>query len=146
MSEKYRAGIIGCGSIANAHARGYLGVEEIEMVAIADPVEEAVNQFGAHYNIENRYRDAREMLDTEDLDIVSVATWHKLHAPMTIAACARKPKAILCEKPMATNLGDCDEMMMLARRKRGQTRNRPSAAVQFSLDRCTRVDCKWGNW
>jgi predicted dehydrogenase len=116
MSEKYRAGIIGCGSIANAHARGYLGVEEIEIVAIADPVEEAANQFGERYNVENRYRDAREMLDKEDLDIVSVATWHKLHAPMTIAACSRKPKAVLCEKPMATNLGDCDEMMMAARR------------------------------
>ena len=42
------------------------------------------------------------MLDEENLDIVSVATWYKLHAPMTIAAYARKPKAVLCEKPMAT--------------------------------------------
>ena len=48
--------------------------------------------------------------------IVSICTWHKLHAPMTIAACARKPKAVLCEKPMATSLGDCDDMLIAARR------------------------------
>ena len=36
MAEKYRAGIIGCGSIANYHARGYQGVEEIEIVALEE--------------------------------------------------------------------------------------------------------------
>jgi len=114
--ETYRAGIIGCGSIANAHARGYLGVDEIELVAVADPVKEALDGFKERYKVQNAYGDAREMLDKEELDIVSVATPHKQHAPMTIAACARKPKAVLCEKPMAINLGECDEMMILARR------------------------------
>ena len=116
MADKYRVGIIGCGSIAGLHVQGYRGVEEVEIVAIADPVEDALNAFGENHNIQTRYLDAREMLDKENLDIVSVATWHRLHAPMTIAACARKPKAILCEKPMATNLGDCDDMLIAARR------------------------------
>ncbi|HIO81247.1 TPA: Gfo/Idh/MocA family oxidoreductase [Candidatus Poribacteria bacterium] len=115
-NTKYRVGIIGCGSIANAHARGYQGVDEVEMVAIADPVDVSLNDFGDRYDIEKRYHDAREMLDNENLDIVSVATWHKLHSPMTIAACARKPKAVLCEKPMATDLNECDEMLISARR------------------------------
>ena len=116
MSDKYRVGIIGCGSIAGLHVQGYRGVEEVEIVAIADPVEAALNDFGERNNIQTRYLDAREMLDKENLDIVSVATWHRLHAPMTIAACARKPKAILCEKPMATNLGECDDMLIAAQR------------------------------
>jgi predicted dehydrogenase len=117
MSDnKYRVGIIGCGSIANLHVHGYQGVDSVEIVAIADPVEAALEEFGNRYNIEKRYLDAREMLDKERLDIVSVATWHQLHAPMTIAACARKPKAVLCEKPMATTLGECDEMLIVARR------------------------------
>ncbi len=116
MSDKYRVGIIGCGSIAGLHVHGYRGVEEVEIVAIADPVEDALNDFGERHNIQTRYLDVREMLDKENLDIVSVATWHRLHAPMTIAACARKPRAVLCEKPMATNLGDCDEMLIAAQR------------------------------
>ena len=116
MADTYRAGIIGCGSIAHLHARGYQGVESIEIVAIADPVDTALNDFGDRWEIKTRYSDMREMLDREDLDIVSVCTWHKLHAPCTIAACPRRPKAVLCEKPMATNLGDCDQMMMVAKR------------------------------
>ena len=116
MSDKYRVGIIGCGGIAGLHVQGYRGVEEVEIVAIADPVEEALNAFGENHNIQTRYLDPREMLDKENLDIVSVATWHRLHAPMTIAACARKPKAVLCEKPMGTNLGECDEMLIAAQR------------------------------
>lgn len=116
MSDKYRVGIIGCGGIARLHAHGYQGVEEVEIVAIADPVEDALNDFGESYNIQTRYLDPREMLDKENLDIVSVATWHRLHAPMTIAACARKPKAVLYEKPMGTNLGECDDMLIAAQR------------------------------
>lgn len=37
--SKYRAGIIRCGQIGKHHARAYKGVEEIELVAAADPVE-----------------------------------------------------------------------------------------------------------
>ena len=37
MASKYRVGIIGCGGIANAHARGYQGFERTEIVALADP-------------------------------------------------------------------------------------------------------------
>ncbi|MBI4553280.1 MAG: Gfo/Idh/MocA family oxidoreductase [Candidatus Latescibacteria bacterium] len=116
MPDQYRVGIIGCGSIANLHMMGYHGVDRVNVIAISDPVAEALRDFGERHQIEKRYTDAREMLDQEKLDIVSVCTWHKLHAPMTIAACARKPKAVLCEKPMATTLGECDEMMIVARR------------------------------
>jgi len=116
MADKYRVGIIGCGGIAHAHAKGYEALEAAEIAAIADPVPEALNQFGDKYGIANRYADAGEMLDEEELDVVSVCTWHKLHAPLTIAACARKPKAVLCEKPMATNMMECDNMMIAARR------------------------------
>ena len=116
MSEKYRVGIVGCGSISHLHARGYQGVDSVEMVALADPVQAAADAFGDQYGIEKRYTDFRQMLDEEDLDIVSNATWHKLHASITIAICARKPKAVLCEKPMATCMGECNEMMIAAER------------------------------
>jgi len=116
MSEKYSVGIIGCGSIANLHADSFRNVDEIDVVAISDPVDEARNEFGERHNIANRYHDAREMLDEENLRIVIITTWPKLHAPMTAAACARKPYAVICEKPMAATLGECDEMLTVASR------------------------------
>ena len=116
MSNQYRVGVIGCGSISNLHMTGYNGDDRFQVVAASDPVDEALNSFCGRYDIAGRYADARKMLDEEALDVISICTWHKLHAPMTIAACARKPKAILCEKPMGTNMGECDEMMIAAKR------------------------------
>jgi predicted dehydrogenase len=56
------------------------------------------------------------MLDAERLDVVSVCTWHTGHSPWTVAAAARRPKAILCEKPMADTLGHADEMLVACHR------------------------------
>ena len=112
----YRVGIIGCGSIGHMHIRGYQGVENVEIAAVADPVPRARQDYVDKYGIEKQYADPRQMLDEEELNIVSVCTWHKLHAPLTVAACARKPRAVLCEKPMSIHLQGCEEMMIAARR------------------------------
>ena len=109
------------------------------MVAVANPVQSVPDNFGQQFGIENRNLDAREMLDQEHLDIVSVATWHKLHAPMTIAASARRVKAVLCENPMATSLSECHEMMTVAQRNNVKVAN-PRASVQAKLNRCTWID------
>jgi len=90
----------------------------VELAAIADSHSEARNEFGDRFGVpdEHRYHDYRELLDREHLDIVSICSWHPQHAPMTIAAAARRPKAVLCEKPMATCLKEADEMLLAARR------------------------------
>ena len=88
----YRAAIIGCGSIANSHASGYNRVEATTIVACADPVEAKAQSFAQRNSIPNCYADYRQMLEIEKPDIVSVCTWHPLHAEMTIAAAARQPK------------------------------------------------------
>lgn len=115
---RYRVGIIACGTIARAHARGWRSHPQTDLVAIADSNEEALKEFGEAWGIppEHRYTDYRQMLDREKLDIVSICSWHGQHAEMTIAAAARKPLAILCEKPMATSLGEADQMLIACRR------------------------------
>lgn len=111
MSNRYRAGIIGCGQIGKHHARGYKGVEEIELVAVADPVERARKAIQEDYGVTHLYADYREMLGKEKLDLVSVCTWHLLHAEHTIAAAEYSPKGIICEKPMTVSLKSADEMI-----------------------------------
>src|SRR5688572_7287822 len=102
----YRAGIIGCGSIAAAHARGYQGAAGVELVAAADPVERARNDLQARFGIPRAYTGAAEMLEAERLDLVSICLWHPLHAEVTRLAARCRPRAILCEKPMATCLAE----------------------------------------
>ncbi|MEZ4682746.1 MAG: Gfo/Idh/MocA family oxidoreductase [Caldilineaceae bacterium] len=98
------------------HARGWQACEHTEIVAIADAHPEALATFGDDFNVANRYLDYREMLEQEKPDIVSVCSWDPMHAEMTIAAAAHRPKAILCEKPMAISLGEADAMMIAAQR------------------------------
>lgn len=115
---RYRVGIIACGGIARAHAKGWSQTEAVEIAALADSNPDALAEFGAAYGVaaEHRYLDYRQMLEREHPDIVSVCSWHGQHAEMTVAAAARKPKLILSEKPMATSLGEADEMITACRR------------------------------
>lgn len=116
----FRTGIIACGIIARVHARAWQGVEgqPTEIGAIADSNADALREFGEFFGVaeEHRYADYRQMLDRERLDFVDVCSWHRQHAEMVIAAAARQPKAILCQKPMAVDLGEAEAMLTACRR------------------------------
>lgn len=116
----YRTGIIACGIIARVHARAWQGVAGTPTTigAIADSNADALREFGEFFGVpeKHRYADYRQMLDSERLDFVDVCSWHQLHAEMVIAAAARQPKAIICQKPMAVDLGEADAMLTACRR------------------------------
>ena len=117
MTTKLRVGVIGCGGISNNHIRGYIDSGRYEIVALADLNESAMAEKDQTYNISpQHYTNAREMLEKEALDVLSVCTWHTGHATWTIAAAAYKPKAILCEKPMADNVGRAEQMIVACQR------------------------------
>ena len=117
---RYRTAIIACGTIARVHARGWLGVpgRPTGIAAIADTNADALREFGEFFAVPpgHRYADYREMLDRERPDFVDVCSWHALHAEMVIAAAARRPKAIICQKPMAVDLGEADRMLTACER------------------------------
>ena len=121
MGEKLRVGVIGCGGMAANHVGSYLVCGRFEVVGLADVSSAAMADFDERFGgregyAPKHYTDAAAMLDAEDLDVVSIGTWHKGHARWTIAAAARKPKAILCEKPMAEDLGHAEQMLVACRR------------------------------
>ena len=87
--NQYRAGFIGCGGIATAHADGYRHVEnaEIELIAGSDinPDGEKAQRLAREHGI-RLYADHREMLEREQLDLVSVCTWPRGHCEATVVA------------------------------------------------------------
>jgi predicted dehydrogenase len=117
---KYRTAIIACGTIARVHARGWQDVpgQPVAIGAIADTHPDARREFGDFFEVseEHRYADYREMLDRERPDFVDICSWHRLHAEMTIAAAARRPRVILCQKPMAVDLAEADAMLTACER------------------------------
>jgi predicted dehydrogenase len=111
MSNTYKAAIIGCGSIGHAHMEGYELIDEVDVVAVADPVPAARQRYVEQYGIPQQYDTVEEMLEKAQPDIVSVCTWHLLHPAPTIAAARAGVKAVICEKPMAIGMEAADAMV-----------------------------------
>ena len=110
MSQRYTAAIVGCGSIGRAHIDGYR-LNDIDVVAVADPVAVAREDYMEEIGIPQGYASIEEMLEKAHPDIVSICTWHLLHHELTIVAARPEVKAIICEKPMAIGLGHADRMV-----------------------------------
>ena len=90
---------------------GYNLVDNVEVVAVADPLLIAREEYMETYSIPQGYATVEEMLEKAKPDIVSVCTWHPLHPAPTIAAAQASVKAVICEKPMATSLGAANSMV-----------------------------------
>lgn len=95
------------------HAQAYHGSEKAELVWVADLDEgkaaKAASDFGCGYTT-----DWRKALD--DVDAVSIATPHHLHAPMALEAIAAG-KHVLIEKPLANTEEDCLRVIRAAEEK-----------------------------
>jgi predicted dehydrogenase len=105
-----RAGIIGTGGIAHAHAEAIRSLGgEIELVAVADVDRRRAEEFAARYGVASAHTDSAEMLDSAGLDIVHVCTPPRTHAPLAIQA-MRAGVPVLVEKPTVLSLGELDEI------------------------------------
>lgn len=112
MPKTYKAIVVGAGSIGNAHMDGYNRVDEVDVVAVVDPLEAARKTYMDDYSIPRGYSTLAEALEKEEPDIVSVCTWHLLHDPVTAeAAAGPSVKGIICEKPMAIGMARADRMV-----------------------------------
>lgn len=110
----YRAAVIGCGKMSGGHVDAYKAVSGVELVAGADVIEGARAAFAAKHGVDRMYADAREMLDTEKPDLVSICTWPPLHADLTEAAFAAGVRGVWSEKPMSVHLAEADRMVAAA--------------------------------
>lgn len=113
MSNKIKIGIIGVGNIAGTHIQAYLKNPNVELYAFCDINEAQLKKMGEEYGIERLYTDVNEMLALTEIDAVSVCTWNSAHAECAIAA-LNAGKHVLCEKPMAVNAAQAEEMKAAA--------------------------------
>jgi len=109
---KVRIAIIGCGKVGHIHAGALCTLAEVEFVAVCDRNWERAKQFAAQYNVVP-YVDVAKMIKTSKIEAVIICTPHPVHAEPAIVA-AHHGVHILVEKPMATNLKDCDAMIAAA--------------------------------
>ena len=119
MQRPVRLGLIGCGGIVRlSHAPGYRAIPElVRVTALADPVAGNLQQLGEMLAVPavRRYADYRAMLERAELDAVTIATPHHMHAEQAIDAAAAGV-AVISEKPMATSVEQAEEVLAAVRR------------------------------
>jgi predicted dehydrogenase len=117
MSDKlFKVAIIGTGMIANAgHIPAWKNLkEDVEIVAVADILEDRAQLIAKTEGIPHAYGDWEKMLAEMKPDIVSVCTPNVYHKEQTIGA-LKAGAHVLCEKPIATCHADAVEMFDAAK-------------------------------
>ena len=106
-------GIIGCGKIAQVrHIPEYAAHPEAKLVGFYDINQQRAAELAAKYG-GRAYATVEELLAEPEIQAVSICAANFAHAELTIAA-LNAGKHVLCEKPMATNLADCEAMVQAA--------------------------------
>jgi predicted dehydrogenase len=116
--QKLRWGLIGCGDIAGKRVAPALrDSPDCEFVAVARGRSDLAQSFAERFGARKWFADWRELVRANDIDAVYIATPVHLHAEQTIAA-AEAGKHVLCEKPMALNVKECERMIAACRNHR----------------------------
>lgn len=105
--------VIGTGNISASHIKGYLTFpDRCRIVALVDIYPEKAQAKKEEYNLTEAvvYSSHMEILNRKDIDLVSVCTPPYVHAGISID-CMKAEMNVLCEKPMASSLEECDKML-----------------------------------
>lgn len=112
--RQYKFGIIGASAIARIHALALQNLNKAQLIAICDIDQKKAESISAEFNIPNVLNDTKELFKRNDIDVVTIATPHHLHAPMTIQAAASH-KHVIVEKPLCISEKEADTMMKSCR-------------------------------
>ena len=108
-----KIGILGCGKIAQVrHIPEYAANPDCELVGFYNPTKSRAEDMAAKYG-GVAYNTAEELLANPEIDAVSVCAANYAHADLAIQA-MKAGKHVLCEKPMAVTLADCEEMVRVS--------------------------------
>jgi len=108
---KVRWGLIGCGDISRRRVAPALRDSALcELVAVSRAKTELAESFAKEFGARRWVSDWHDLLMDYEIDAIYIATPVHLHAEQVIAA-AERGKHVLCEKPMALNVAECDRMI-----------------------------------
>ena len=114
MKDEVKVCLIGSGRAGMIHGHNFAGsVPGGKIIAVCDPVGDVAENAAKELGIDLFYKEYLNVMKNEDIDAVIIACPTKFHKEITVAA-ANAGKHIFCEKPMAMNEEECDEMIEAA--------------------------------
>ncbi len=107
--KTWNFGIVGAGLIADFHARAIGDIPNAKLIGCCDKVPERAKSLADKFNVQ-AFDGYEDMLKSDQIDIVTIATPSGFHMEPTVAA-AEAGKHVLCEKPMEITLERIDSMI-----------------------------------
>ncbi len=112
--NKIRFGIVGTGSIAHRFAEAVKNVPQAELSAVASRTQVNAEIFANEFNIPHRFGSYEAMAKSDTIDVAYIAVPHSGHAECSILMMNNK-KNVICEKPLAVNTREVEEMIASAK-------------------------------
>lgn len=113
MASKLRLGMVGAGTIADAHLNACRDSGSVEFTAICDVETRRAKALAREYDIPHVFAHHEELLAADVCEAVLVCTPNNTHMPISLAAIAAG-KDVLCEKPIALNAREAKRMVEAA--------------------------------
>ena len=113
-NQKIRFGIVGTGTIAHRFAEAIKNVDNAELVAVASRTKENAEKFGCEFDIPARFDSYEKLALSDVIDAAYIAVPHSGHIGCSCLM-MNNGKHVLCEKPMAVNSKEAEEMFRCAR-------------------------------
>ncbi len=113
-NQKIRFGIVGTGTIAHRFAEAIKNVDNSELVAVASRTKENAEKFGDEFDIPVRFDSYEKMALSDVIDAAYIAVPHSGHIGCSCLM-MNNGKHVLCEKPMAVNAKEAEEMFRCAK-------------------------------
>jgi predicted dehydrogenase len=117
MTKKLNVGLIGYGFMGRTHSNAYNRVTnffdvpyEPVLHVVCGLVEAEAKAFAEKWGYKSHTTDWHKVVEDENVDVVEICVPNNLHAEIAIAA-AKAGKAIICEKPLALNVAQAEEMV-----------------------------------
>lgn len=114
MTDTFRWGILGTGSIARQFATGLQALPDATLAAVGSRTQESADAFGDRFGAARRHASYEALAADPEVDAIYVATPHSLHRECTLL-CIEHGKPVLCEKPFAINAAQAADMVAAAR-------------------------------
>lgn len=130
MENKLKAAVIGCGRIGaefdndpkrtyvSTHAGAYATLKGTELVAVCDTDRKKASKCASRWGVNGIFTDFREMMSDLSPDAVSICTPPATHYSVLKEVVKYKPKAVFCEKPIASSVTEASRMIELCKKNK----------------------------
>ena len=113
MKKRLNFAVIGCSGMARLHMLGVLN-NDANLYAICDVAQSQIDERLKEFKVERTCNDYRELVSDPNVDVAILVTPDYYHLEMT-EAFLRAGKHVLCEKPMALTMEECERMIQVSK-------------------------------